>query len=176
MKVLKKISIIVIAIIALFLIVAVFLPTQYVVTRGIEINKPVDQVYGYVADFNNFQAWNPWTPLEPGHNYEVIGDSATVGQKYSWEGKIIGSGEMVFTHFTQNEAIKSDIAFLSPQQGKGEVEWTFEGDSNMTKVSWSLIGEAGYPIGRYFGLMMDSMLGGNFEDGMKNLKEKCEAN
>jgi hypothetical protein len=176
MKVLKKISLIVVAIIALFLIVAVFLPSEYVVKRGIEINKPVDQVYGYVADFNNFQGWNPWTPLEPGHKFVVLGDSATVGQKYSWEGKIIGTGEMVFTQFSQNEAIKSDIAFLSPQQGKGVVEWTFEGDSNMTNVSWSLIGEAGYPLGRYYGLIMDSMLGPSFEDGMKNLKKKCEAN
>lgn len=176
MKVLKRISIIVIAIIALFLIVAVFLPSEYIVTRGIEINKPVDQVYGYVADFNNFQAWNPWTPLEPGHTFVVLGDSAKVGQKYSWDGKIIGSGEMVFTEFKQNQSIKSDIAFLSPQQGKGVVEWNFEEAPNITKVSWSLIGEAGYPIGRYFGLMMDGMLGPSFEDGMQNLKNKCEAN
>lgn len=175
MKVLKRISLIILAIIALFLIVAVFLPSEYVVKRGIEINKPVDQVYGYVADFNNFQAWNPWTPLEPGHKFVVLGDSATVGQKYSWDGKMIGSGEMVFTEFKQNETIRSDISFLSPQQGNGVVEWTFEGDSNMTKVNWSLIGEAGYPIGRYFGLMMDSMLGSNFEEGMSNLKTQLEA-
>ena len=176
MKVLKRISLIVLAIIALFFIIAIFLPSTYVVERGIEINKSVNEVYGYVADFNNFQVWNPWTPLEPGHDFTVQGDSATVGQKYSWQGEIIGSGEMVFTEFKQNHSIKSDIAFLSPQQGKGVVDWVFDGDMNKTNVSWSITGEAGYPIGRYFGLMMDSMLGNSFEDGMKNLKEKCEAN
>lgn len=174
MSILKKISYVVLAIIALFFIVALFLPTEYRVERSIEINKPIDNVYGYVADFNNFHAWNPWTPLEPGHKFEVTGDSATVGQKYYWNGEIIGSGEMEFTELKQNQSIQSSIAFLSPEQGSGIVDFTFEGDMNKTKVSWSLNGDAGYPIGRYFGLMMDSILGKDFETGMEKLKEKCE--
>jgi hypothetical protein len=175
MKVLKNISLIIIAIIVLFLVVAIFLPSTYKVERSAEINWPADSVYNYVADFNNFQAWNPWTPMEPGHKYEITGDSATVGQKYYWEGKTIGSGQMTFTELKPYSYIKSDIEFLTPQSGKGIVEWNFEPQGEKTKVSWSITGEAGYPIGRYFGLMMDSFLGKNFEDGMKNLKEKCEA-
>lgn len=174
MSILKKISYVVLAIIALFFIAALFLPSEYEVERSIEINKPIENVYGYVADFNNFHAWNPWTPMEPGHKFEVTGDSAAIGQKYYWEGEIIGSGEMVFTELKQNQSIKSSISFLSPEQASGIVDFTFEGDMNKTKVSWMLTGEAGYPIGRYFGLMMDSMLGGDFEKGMKKLKEKCE--
>ena len=174
MGILKKLSFVVLAIIALFFIVAFFLPSQYKVERGIEINKPVEEVFGYVADFNNFKEWNPWSPMEPGHKFEVTGDSASVGQKYYWIGEIIGSGEMVFTEFKQNQLIKSDISFLSPQQGKGVVDFILEGDTNTTKISWSLVGDAGYPIGRYFGLVMDNMLGPDFELGMKNLKDKCE--
>ncbi len=174
MSILKKISYVVLAIIALFFIVALFLPSEYVVERGIEIDKPIENVYGYVADFNNFHAWNPWTPMEPGHKFEVTGDSATVGQKYYWIGEIIGSGEMVFTELKENQSIKSSIAFLSPEQGAGIVDFTFEGDMNKTKVTWKLTGDAGYPIGRYFGLIMDSMLGKDFEVGMEKLKEKCE--
>ena len=54
MKILKNLLIIIVAIIALLLIVAVFLPSEYRVERSVEINKPAEEVYNYVADFNNF--------------------------------------------------------------------------------------------------------------------------
>ena len=174
MKILKGIFYVILAIIALFLIVALFLPSEYKVERSVQINKPVGVVYDYVADFNNFHEWNPWTQFEPGHSYEVSGDSAAVGQKYFWKGEIIGSGQMIFTNLKQNESINATIEFL-PEQGTGVVEWIFDGDSTSTSVNWILTGSADYPVGRYMGIMMDSFLGQNFEDGMQKLKEKCEA-
>jgi len=174
MKILKIMMYVVLAFIALLFIVAIFLPSEYKVERSIEINKPIGMVYGYVADFNNFREWNPWSPLEPNHSYEVSGDSGQVGQKYHWDGEIIGSGEMIFTELKYNDFIKSEIAFLAPEQANGFVDWVFEGDENKTKVSWSMIGSADYPLGRYFGLMMDSLLGKDFEEGMNNLKVQFE--
>lgn len=174
MKILKGLSITIIGIIALLLIVAIFLPSEYKVERSIEISQPVGIVYGYVADFNNFHDWNPWTPMEPSHKFEVVGDSGGVGQKYSWEGEIVGTGDMTFLELRQKQLIKSDINFHTPNEGKGIVDWAFDGDMNETIVSWSITGEAGYPMGRYFGLMMDEFLGKNFEDGVSKLKEECE--
>lgn len=174
MKILKGIFYTIVAIIILLLVIAIFLPSKYEVERSIQINKPVELVYGYVADFDNFHGWNPWTKLEPNHSYNVVGDSGQVGQKYSWKGEIIGSGNMTFLELNQNELIKSDINFLSPNQATGIVNWNFVESENSTKVSWSITGDADYPIGRYMGLMMDSFLGPSFEEGMKNLKEKVE--
>lgn len=174
MKILKGIFYVILVIVALIFVVALFLPSQYRVERSVEVDTPIAIVYGYVADFNNFHAWNPWTPLEPNHSYEVIGDSGMVGQKYYWEGEIIGSGKMVFTEFKQYEMIRSDINFLMPNEGSGVVDWEFEADGNSTNVTWSLSGSADYPIGRYFGLMMDGMLGPSFEEGMSKLKLQCE--
>ena len=174
MKILKGIFYVILAIVALVFLIALFLPSQYRVERSAEINQPVEMVYGYVADFNNFFDWNPWTPLEPNHQYEVIGDSGKVGQKYSWQGEIIGTGSMMFTEFDPYKLIKSDIEFFTPQEGVAIVEWNFDTTGSGTKVTWSITGESDYPLGRYFGLMMDGFLGPSFEDGMKNLKIKCE--
>ncbi|MBI1933650.1 MAG: SRPBCC family protein [Ignavibacteriales bacterium] len=175
MKILKILLKVIIVIIVLFLVVALFLPSEYKVERSIEINQPVEVVYNYVADFNNFYKWNPWTPFEPGHKVVVTGDSAAVGQKYFWEGKTIGSGEMVFTELKPYSLIKADIEFLTPQHGTGKVDFVFVPNGNSTKFSWSISGDADYLVGRYMGLMMDMILGKNFEDGAKTLKEKCEA-
>ena len=174
MKILKGIFYVILVIVALVFVVALFLPSEYRVERSTEINRPVGMVYGYVADFNNFHEWNPWSALEPNHSYEVKGDSGTVGQQYHWEGEIIGSGQMEFTEFKQYDLIRSNITFLTPNEGFGIVDWEFEGSENLTNVTWSLTGSADYPIGRYFGLMMDGMLGPSFEEGMTKLKSKCE--
>jgi len=173
MKALKGIFYVILAIIALVFVVAIFLPSEYKVERSAEINKPVTMIFGYVSDFNNFHSWNPWTPLEPNHSYTVSGDSGQVGHKYLWEGEIIGSGNMIFTKFIPFDLIKSDINFLSPQKAKGVVEWAFDGTENSTTVSWSLTGSADYPLGRYYGLMMDGFLGPSFEEGMNSLKKRC---
>jgi len=174
MKIIKGIFFIILGIVALMFIVALFLPSQYTVKRSIEIDKPIGAVYGFVADFNNFHSWNPWTPLEPNHSFSVTGDSGQVGQKYYWEGEIIGKGEMIFTELKQYDLISSDINFLAPQTASGIVNWKFSGTESNTQVSWSLTGSADYPLGRYYGLMMDGFLGPSFEEGMKNLKVKCE--
>lgn len=174
MKVLKGIFFIIVGIIALLFIVALFLPSQYTVTRKIEVNKPIGEVYGYIADFNNFHSWNPWTPLEPNHMYTVNGDSGQIGQKYYWEGEVIGKGEMIFTELKQYEKIASEINFLAPQTASGIVNWNFNGTENTTNVSWSLTGPSDYPLGRYYGLMMDGFLGPSFEEGLKSLKTNCE--
>jgi Polyketide cyclase / dehydrase and lipid transport len=175
MKILKTIFYVILGLIALIFVVALFLPSEYKVERSVEINKPVGIVFGYVADFNNFREWNPWSSLEPNHSFEVSGDSGQVGQKYHWDGNIIGTGEMIFTELKPYELIKSDILFLAPEQANGVVDFIFDGEENRTKISWSLTGSADYPLGRFFGLMMDSFLGPDFEKGMINLKNMCES-
>jgi hypothetical protein len=43
-----------------------------------------------------------------------------------------------------------------------------------TRVTWEMIGENDGVIGRYFGLMMESMVGPSFEQGLSRLKHAAE--
>ena len=48
-------------------------------------------------------------------------------------------------------------------------------DGSGTRVTWTNEGDMGAnPVNRYFGLMMDSMVGPDFEAGLKNLKALAE--
>ncbi len=52
---------------------------------------------------------------------------------------------------------------------------TLEPDGASTKVTWSFVGEAGNnPIMRYTSLMMDGMVGQDFDAGLANLKALAE--
>ena len=64
--------------------------------------------------------------------------------------------------FTGSEAMESWIF------------WQFEPTEEGTRATWANEGEVGYPLGRYFGLFLDGMMGPDFERGLKNLKRVCE--
>ena len=52
---------------------------------------------------------------------------------------------------------------------QGRIEFDSETDS-VTNVKWVMEGDMGNnPIKKYFGLMMDKMMGPDFENGLKNL-------
>ena len=62
---------------------------------------------------------------------------------------------------------------ISTQRANGTLKLEPEGAG--TKVTWSFAGEAGRnPMMRYMGLMMDGMVGQDFEVGLANLKVLAE--
>ena len=97
-----------------------------------------------------------------------------IGSGYSWEGDVIGSGKMTLNGFVENESVESTLEFFQPPMDPSNVYWKLEPVENGTKATWTNIGPIAYPVGRYVTLMMDSMLGPAFENGLNNLKAFCE--
>lgn len=174
MKILKYLAYGLGAVLVIFCIAPVALPNKYVVERSIEINKSADSVYLAVADFNSYLKWNPWTQMEPTANNTIEGAPATVGSKWSWEGKEVGKGGLTILALEPGKSIQSSLVFIEPMQSQASDSWKFEATpQGTTKVTWHNEGGFGY-FDRYFGLMLDGMLGGQFETGLKNLKSLCE--
>ncbi|MGD9897698.1 MAG: SRPBCC family protein [Calditrichaceae bacterium] len=175
MKILKLTLYVLAGIIALFLVVALFLPSDYRVERTISIEKPVSTVYNQVIDLRNWENWNPWTAMDPDANSVISGPGKGVGSKWAWEGKVLGTGYLNILEAEENKSIKSDLIFLEPQAMKSFDVWEFRPSGNGTQVVWANVGELDYPVGRYFGLFLDQMMGPDFEKGLKNLKQTCES-
>jgi uncharacterized protein YndB with AHSA1/START domain len=175
MKILKIIGIALLSIVGLVLIIAAFLPSEFTVTRSVEIIKPVDSVYAVVADFGQFPKWNPWAEKEKAAlPFTVTGMAGTVGNAYAWVGTETGVGSMTITAVEPGKSITQDLVFTAPFQSASVVTWTFESSANGTKATWSNNGKSLYPMGRIFGVMMDKMIGPDFEKGLSNLKTLME--
>ena len=170
MKILKGILLVFVVLIILFLLVGLFLPSTSHVERSITISVPTDSVYALVADYNYYQDWNPWLKMEPTAKGEISGPVGQVGQKWAWEGKIIGSGSLITEEIIPGKYIKSNLVFTAPQAMQSKDIWKFESVNIGSKVIWINEAELSYPIERYFGLFMDSLLGEDFESGLTNLK------
>ena len=169
MKILKIILIVLVAIIALLLVVAVFLPSEVTVERSAVIEAPDSVVYDYITDFTERANWDPWLEMDPDAKVTLNEIPNGVGAGYAWEGEVTGSGKMVIDEVVENKSVKSTIKFFAPQTGEGKIEWRLEPVENGTNLTWVFNSEMGYPIERFFGLMMDGMLGPSLEKGLSNI-------
>ena len=174
MKILKWVSIILLIIIALFLIIPLFLPTNFHIERSTVIEKPIDIVFQTAIDINQRAKWDPWIEMDPEAEINVQIEPGVIGSGYSWKSEIIGEGKITINEFVPNQLIKSKIVFISPQSMESDVIWNFVESDEGTKITWAFEGTLSYPVEKWFGLFMDKSLGSQFEKGLSNFKSLVE--
>ena len=166
---------IIIGIIIAILLISLMMPSKYMVEKTIVIKSPPTTVQEYVANLNQYSAWNPWQQMEPNAKKSISGTPKTPGHKYAWEGKKIGIGSLTLNSF-DNKHINFDLEFIKPFKSKAKDNWLLEpwGDGNETKVTWQNNGELPWPMGRLMSPMINKNLNQQFEAGLNNLKKVCE--
>lgn len=172
---LKKIGLFFAILIAILMIVPLFLPSDYSVMRSKDFVQSDSLIYSLVGDFNEFVKWSPWQERDPGATVTITGVPFTVGYKYEWKGDpdLSGSGYMEVTAVEPGKKITMNLVFNEPMQSTALNVWEFEKTPDGSRMFWTTSGELDY-FGRYFGLMMDGMLGADFEHGLSTLKKYAE--
>ncbi len=169
---LKKLAIAVVALIVIVVVVGLMLPQDYGMSRSTTISAPVDVIYDQVADLKKNEAWSPWAAQDPTMKVTYAGGPG-VGSSYSWTSEDMGGGTLTIAKLEPNKRIENTLEFAG--QGTGEGIWEFEPAGDDVKVTWSMNGKAEGVMDRYFGLMIDGMVGPSFEDGLARLKKVAEA-
>lgn len=168
------IIVVVAAIIVIFILFTYLLPADFAVTRTQKIDAPLDKITPYLTNVKLWQEWSPWREKDPNMEMSYSENDTGDGAWFSWESKSQGKGKMVFTK-VNDFGVEYEIEFV----GKGgPCHGSFEAsdeDSTHSYVVWSFHGSSGMnPISRWFGLMMDKMVGPDFEKGLANLKRIAE--
>ena len=174
MRILKIIGMIAGGLVALFLIVAAVLPSSYRITRTVEIETPAEMIYPLVVNLPNWPKWDPFTEQEPTAKSTFVGEPGTIGSEWSWVGEVIGTGSMTVEEVVPNRYIRSRMEMIAPQPMVAQDLWDFTPTASGTKVTWTVQGDLDYPMGRIFGLFMESLMGSTFEKGLANLKRLSE--
>jgi effector-binding domain-containing protein len=176
MKVLKRILLILAIIIVLVLVIGFFLPGKYHVERSATINAPQDVAFDQVNNMKNWPKWSPWQKLDPNMQVTYSGPEAGKGASYSWKGnRKVMSGTQTIVESTSPTMVKDEMHFEGFDQ-PSYVTFKFDKQDSGTKVTWMIDGDLGNnPLHRWMGLMMDKMLGEEFEQGLANMKQVAEA-
>ena len=170
MKVLKKILIFVGLLLLVLIIVSQFLPSTYHVERSVVIAAKADAVHPWVNNLRKWPEWSAWTAAkDPTLVYQYEGPEEGVGAISKWDAKKMGEGSMKLTASEPGKLVKFDLSF---DHGKylSTGTFNFEPAGDGTKVTWGMDGSVSRnPLDRYFSLLMDSMVGKDFEEGLGNL-------
>ena len=175
MKFVKAIVIIVVVLVLVVVGVSLPLPSKVHVERSIVIGASAQEIFDRVNDLKQWDEWSPWHAMEPDATYEYSGPEAGVGAKSVWKGEKVGEGSQEITLSEPYSRIETRLEFKD-QAHPAAAAWLFEEEEGTTKVTWSFDGDMGKnPIGKIFGLLMDSMLGPQYVEGLEKLKDVCEA-
>ncbi len=142
---------------------------KFSVKRSVTIAAPVEKVYASVRDFRNWPEWSPWLIAEPDCTVTYAED----GSSYSWDGKIVGAGEMAIDEEVPSHGISYKLTFLKPWKSKADVQFQFEPDGSTTVATWTMDSSLPF-IMFWMKKMMVAMIGMDYERGLKMLKGTLE--
>lgn len=178
MKIIKKILIAVVIIIAIPLIVALFTKKEYAVEREVIINKPKQEVFDYIKFVKNQDNYSVWAKMDPAMKKEYKGTDGTVGFISAWDSQIkdVGKGEQEIIKISDGERLDFELRFKVPFEATDNAYMTTETIAeNQTKVKWGFEGKMNYPMNFMLLFMdMEKMLGTDLEIGLTNLKQVLE--
>lgn len=175
-NILKVIGVIVILVVG----VSFLLPSEAHVERTITVKASPETVFALLNDFKKWGAWSPWEKIDTAMKKIYEGPETGVGSVYKWssENSKVGKGMQTITVSKPNEQVETELKMEG--MGTSIAGFKLEKAGDSTKITWYLdknVKSSAFLAripGRYFNLMMDGMIGKDFEAGLQAIKTEAE--
>jgi uncharacterized protein YndB with AHSA1/START domain len=152
---------------------AFVLPEARHVERSREIAVPPDQVWPLIAEPRRWNDWQPWLAKDPAMHITYSGPDRGAGAQWAWKSETEGEGRMKFEHAEPPRLLQYRLEFVdmgSTATGQFRLEPAGAG----TRVTWTFDTRLGAnPVMRWFGLMLDRVVGADFEAGLDRLARRA---
>lgn len=173
MKLLKGLLVWVVVLALVYAVGGFLLPSSTHVERSVVIQRPPADVFALLNAYPRFNEWSPWYEREPTARYDYSGPASGVGSTMTWEGEHVGKGRQSITESVPNQRIVVALDF-DGQPASATYVLTPDGTSG-TRVTWSFDSVHGHDLtARWFGLLFEKMVGGDYEKGLAKLKAVLE--
>ena len=171
----KKIALLIVAVIVGILVVAATKPDDFRVQRTTTINAPAEKIAPLINDFHAWSSWSPFERLDPEMKRTYSGADRGKGAVYQWDGNSqAGAGRMEIIDSSPSK-VGIQLDFNRPFESHNVAEFTLEPRGTSTDVTWAMHGPNLF-IGKVMSVFMsmDRMVGSDFETGLRNLKALAE--
>lgn len=175
-KIILAVAVILVGLVVAFCVVVVLQPNTFSVERRATIAAPPEKVFAQVNDLKAWDAWSPWSKLDPGAKTTFSDPSAGKGATFAWVGnQEIGEGSLTILDSKPDELVEVEQEFVKPFAGKARIVFTLVPKDGQTNVNMKMSGEHGL-LGKAMCLFvdMDAMLGKDFEQGLANMKQVAQ--
>lgn len=166
---------------------------KFSISRSIVIDAGIAEVRPHLADFSRWSAWSPWSVIEPDHESGMQGAMTEVGSSMSWDGKVIGSGNISLIEQSDTR-LDYDLVFVAPWKSQAKTSFVLEpasilepashspvsisesgasASNGATKVTWVM--HSDMPFFLFFMIgMVKAMVGMDYDRGLLMLKSIVE--
>ncbi len=175
MRILRNILIAVVVLIAAAASLAYLQPRHVIVERDLVISAPAEDIFPHLNSLQAFSEWSPWGDYDPDMQITYSGPESGVGNVMEWtsDHQNVGNGRQEIVEVIDNETVRTSLDFGG--MGTAEAWWTLAAEGDATRVTWGLNADMGNsPMGRWFGLFMDGMVGADYERGLGQLQAAVE--
>ncbi len=178
----KKVGLVILFLLAAFVVTGYLLPKQVHIERSISINRPANMMFELLNGYRYYNEWSPWAERDPQAEFVVSGPDTGVGARLSWIGEpnLVGSGWQEIVASKPYEEINIKLDFDA--QGIADTGFKLVSEGDTTQVTWFFdtdltkgVNFLDSFLARYFGLLFDRWVGGDYERGLANLKQYAES-
>jgi len=166
MKLLKKIGIVLLVLLVLFVAAIFLVPQTFQVSVTQKIDSKPSTLYNIVSNVTLEKYWNPWqqqdTTMKSTYGEITKGEGAS----YSWESKKMGSGRAEQVESIKNQKIVTNLDFGS--MGEGVANHIFEEDGQGTNMTWTLESKTTRP-NNLMNILIKGEVKRSYRKGMENL-------
>jgi uncharacterized protein YndB with AHSA1/START domain len=172
---LAKIGLGAVALIAILLVVIATRPAAFRIERSATIAAPAEVVFAQIEDLPRWERWNPFEKGDASMRKTFEGTPG-VGSAYHYVSDHSGEGRMTLTALQPNRRVGVRAEFIKPMAATNDVEFTLRPAAGGVTVTWAMSGRNPF-LGKAISLFinMDRMVGGQFEQGLADLKRLSEA-
>lgn len=152
-------------------------PTEFGISRSIEIAAPPSVVFPLINDLHAWDGWSPWAKLDPKATSSFSGTDVGPGSSFAWDGNNqVGKGRMTIANSKPNDHVELRLDFEKPMRATNVARFVLQPTAHGTRVTWTMTGNNNFAA-KAVNLVIDcdKMVGGMFDKGLASLKQVAEA-
>jgi uncharacterized protein YndB with AHSA1/START domain len=149
---------------------------QFNYERSGSIKGTPAKIFPYLTDFKLGQEWSPYDKKEDTSiKRKFFGTENQVGSGMEFEGGKSGSGKLEITKIIPQERVEITLWMLKPFKGENHIVYKLTPEEGGTRFTWNMSGDGGF-MSKLMTTVIDceKMIGGQFEEGIANLKKVIE--
>lgn len=158
---------------------------SFKVSRTTQIESDPETVFRTLSDFSTWKTWSPWLLADEDATFTVNGNPTDIGGGFSWDGPIVGAGEMEHLELQPPSlshsmgSMHAQLRFIRPWKSESKVDLQVKKGRNddgreVTNVRWDMAGSLPFFL-FWMKSMMVSLIGMDYDRGLRMLKELIES-
>lgn len=175
MIILKKITLIILVLIALIIGIGFILPSDIYIQEKKIIDAPAEMIFDQINNLHMWERWSPWHKIDPEMNLTYLNNGIGTGSGYSWQSKhkSLGNGTLMIVASKPFEYINTEMEFSG--HITAAVNFRFLYKNNQTMLSWDMKANIGNnPIQHWMGLLIKKSVSEAYIQGLNDIDDICQ--